>query len=279
MNKLIHESIDSLINNVNINEKYGLPNDQNTKNYVISKKLSGKKCYFVCIYDHYTKSIQMFSVNKYNKKINFIYPYTLDSTIPVFIQDSLIDESLTQVLFIFDICCVYDHWNRCFTNVILEELGPNKLFNLQLENEIDLCSKYNLVKRLYKPYVNNLSINDILNETEEYYYNPYDGVEIYNLTSPNNKYYYVPKEYHLINFFILTENHKNGNRYWKLFLRNNKNQKIFYHKLSAPQNFPIPPNGCIVSCSIEKIFDKLYFIPRKIRRDLTTPSKFVELYL
>lgn len=266
--KLIHEAIKGISLEKPI-ESYQLPSSTNTtNNYVISKKISGRNCLFICTYDHYYKTIHMFLFDKKTKKIKYIYPneYTTNPFI-----DPMFDQTKTQVLFIFEMCCI--NHQRQFTNVILHEYSRFKLFHLQEENELKLCTMYNLVKKLYIPYTNDINeIYQIMSIQEPFIYNVCDGIEIQNFGNMTKKYYYTPKEFRSINFFVVQEENKKGERFWKLFLRNFKNQFVFFTKLASQQNFLLPPFPCIVSFKIEQIFHQTYFVPLILRRDLRLPS-------
>lgn len=252
---------------------------------LISKKPEGSREILVGIVDRVDKHFYVYSMGR-NKMITFIHPD--DPCVPVptsaELQDSMHRRStfnrqkpnhqrdLDQVVFVFDVCRVYDAVTRRFFNVILSDVSP---MQLPPPDMVMLGRAYILRMKVFRPYTSDEDIRATIETPEDFPYHPDNGVVFVqtpvrgapSLRSPCAK--FTPSDMATV-FLHVNPIVTLKTRVWQLSTWRNDHLEPF-RTIPAP-HFYIPPTGAIVAFKITVDGERWRLVPTRMRVDKATPS-------
>ncbi len=235
---------------------------------LISKKPEGLREIFVGFVDPVDNRFYMYSMNR-ARQINFVAPSSGFDTpveLPAFVPQS----RRSKVVFVFDVCRVWDRARRDFVNVVIHDMGP-------VGYHAWLRDTYNLVTKSYTPYTSFEDIHRCMEEPADFPYSPENGVLFVMGDAPSMSatcFKYTPPAHARVYLRVEPVLTRSA-RLWKLIALSNNELRLF-RTIPAPDSFYVPPLGAVVAFKVVALDDgsSFRFVPTHIRVDKQTPSAF-----
>lgn len=256
----------------------------------VSKKPEGNREIFVGIYDSVDGHFYMYASTR-GKVTYFIHPNNPE--MPVFLsrdfhdmrREALRSKSISSphIMFVLDVCRVFDPVLKNTVNVILSDIGPFKFANIPPIDFRFLSDVFNLRYKIVRPYTSHEDVDAVVHAAEPYPYHPDNGIVFVQVkagesprpTSVCCK--YTPPS--LATVFLHVQPIRTvKTNVWKLSLWHNDNLHP-YKTIHAPEGFYVPPTGAIVAFQIRLLeMPRWIFVPVRMRADKSTPSAMVTMH-
>lgn len=256
----------------------------------VSKKPEGNREIFVGIYDSVDGHFYMYATTR-GKTTYFIHPNNPE--MPVFLsrefgemrREALRTKKISSphILFVLDVCRVFDPISKNTMNVILSDVGPFKFANIPAFDFRFFTDIFNLRYKIVRPYTSSEDVDAVVRAPEPYPYHPDNGIVFVQLkdgespkpTSACVK--YTPPSLSTVFLHVLPIRTVKTN-VWKLSLWHNDNLHP-YKTIRAPEDFYVPPTGAVVAFQIRLLeAPRWVFVPVRMRADKATPSAMVTLH-
>lgn len=256
----------------------------------VSKKPEGNREIFVGIYDSVDDHFYMYASTR-NKITYFIHPNNPE--MPVFLsrdfsdmrREALRSKSISSphIMFVLDVCRVFDPVLKNTVNVIISDVGPFKFANIPPVDFRFLSDVFNLRYKLVRPYNSPEDVDAVVRASEPYPYHPDNGIVFVQVkagespkpTSVCCK--YTPPSLATV-FMHVQPIRTVKTNVWKLSLWHNDDLHP-YKTIHAPEGFYVPPTGAIVAFQIRLLeAPRWIFVPMRMRADKATPSAMVTMH-
>jgi hypothetical protein len=256
----------------------------------VSKKPEGNREIFVGIYDSVDGHFYMYATAR-NKITYFVHPNNPE--MPVFLSrdfSELRKEALRtkkisspHIMFVLDVCRVFDPVLKNTVNVILSDVGPFKFANIPPMDFRFMSDVFNLRYKIVRPYTSPEDVDAVVRAAEPYPYHPDNGIVFVQVKSGE-----APKPTSvcikftppsLATVFLHVQPIRTvKTNVWKLSLWHNDNLHL-YKTIHAPEGFYVPPTGAVVAFQIRLLeAPRWIFVPVRMRADKATPSAMVTLH-